>query len=61
MTVNETRPNASKSIENLLSTTLDTRSRADILVNCAGVNSSIPYEEIPDDDVISPLRAENAL
>ena len=39
-----------KSIENLLSKTLDTRDRADILVNCAGVNSSIPYEEIPDDD-----------
>ena len=39
-----------QSIENLLSTTIDTRSRADILVNCAGVNSSIPYEEIPDDD-----------
>ena len=39
-----------KSIERLLSTTLDTCGRADILVNCAGVNSSIPYAEIPDDD-----------
>ena len=39
-----------KSIEGLLSTTLDTCGHVDILVNCAGVNSSIPYEEIPDDD-----------
>ncbi len=39
-----------KSIEGLLSKTLDTRGSADILVNCAGVNSSIPYAEIPDDD-----------
>ena len=39
-----------KSIEGLLSKTLNTRDSADILVNCAGVNSSIPYAEIPDDD-----------
>ena len=39
-----------KSIEDLLSTTVEKCGSADILVNCAGVNSSIPYDEIPDDD-----------
>jgi len=39
-----------KSIEDLLSATLKKCNRADILVNCAGVNSSVPYDEIPDDD-----------
>jgi NAD(P)-dependent dehydrogenase (short-subunit alcohol dehydrogenase family) len=38
------------SVEALLQATLNTRGRADILVNCAGVNSSVPYFEIPDDD-----------
>ena len=38
------------SVEALLAATVRTRGRADILVNCAGVNSSIPYLEIPDDD-----------
>ena len=39
-----------KSIEDLLSATVKKCGSADILVNCAGVNSSIPYDEIPDDD-----------
>jgi NAD(P)-dependent dehydrogenase (short-subunit alcohol dehydrogenase family) len=38
------------SVEALLAATVRARGRADILVNCAGVNSSIPYLEIPDDD-----------
>ena len=38
------------SVEALLAATITARGQADILVNCAGVNSSIPYLEIPDDD-----------
>jgi NAD(P)-dependent dehydrogenase (short-subunit alcohol dehydrogenase family) len=38
------------SVEALLAATVHARGRADILVNCAGVNSSVPYFEIPDDD-----------
>ena len=38
------------SVKALLEATLHATGRADILVNCAGVNSSIPYFEIPDDD-----------
>ena len=38
------------SVKALLDATIHARGRADILVNCAGVNSSEPYFEIPDDD-----------
>jgi NAD(P)-dependent dehydrogenase (short-subunit alcohol dehydrogenase family) len=38
------------SVEALLRATINARGRADILVNCAGVNSSVPYFDIPDDD-----------
>ena len=38
------------SVRALLEATLHATGRADVLVNCAGVNSSIPYFEIPDDD-----------
>jgi choline dehydrogenase-like flavoprotein len=38
------------SVTALLDTVIHARSRADILVNCAGVNSSVPYFEIADDD-----------
>jgi NAD(P)-dependent dehydrogenase (short-subunit alcohol dehydrogenase family) len=38
------------SVEALLSATKNARGQADILVNCAGVNSSVPYLEIADDD-----------
>jgi NAD(P)-dependent dehydrogenase (short-subunit alcohol dehydrogenase family) len=38
------------SVKSLLAATIHARGRADILVNCAGVNSAIPYFEIPDDD-----------
>jgi len=43
------------SVEALLAATVHTRGRADILVNCAGVNSSVPYFEIPDDDFAKVL------
>lgn len=39
-----------QSVAALLEGTLRLRGRVDILVNCAGVNSSVPYFEIPDDD-----------
>jgi NAD(P)-dependent dehydrogenase (short-subunit alcohol dehydrogenase family) len=39
-----------ESVKALLEATLHATGRADILVNCAGVNSSVPYFEIPDDD-----------
>ena len=39
-----------RSVEALLAATLHAGGRVDILVNCAGVNSSAPYFEIPDDD-----------
>jgi NAD(P)-dependent dehydrogenase (short-subunit alcohol dehydrogenase family) len=38
------------SLRELLAGTLAHYGRADILVNCAGVNSSMPYEEITDED-----------
>src|SRR5690349_1998426 len=38
------------SLQELLSATLAHFGRVDILVNCAGVNSSTPYEEISDED-----------
>ena len=38
------------SVEALLAATINARGQADILVNCAGVNSSVPYLEIQDDD-----------
>jgi len=38
------------SVHALLDATIHARGKADILVNCAGVNSSVPYFEIPDDD-----------
>ncbi len=38
------------SVQSLLTATIHARGRADILVNCAGVNSSVPYFDIPDDD-----------
>lgn len=38
------------SIKQLLARTLETFGRADLLINCAGVNSSTPYEEITDED-----------
>jgi NAD(P)-dependent dehydrogenase (short-subunit alcohol dehydrogenase family) len=43
------------SVEALLAATVHARGRADILVNCAGVNSSVPYFEIPDDDFAKVL------
>lgn len=39
-----------ESIQALLKTTLETTGQADILINCAGVNSAIPYLDIPDDE-----------
>lgn len=39
-----------KSIEELLAATLKQCGRADILVNCAGVNSASTYEEAKDED-----------
>lgn len=39
-----------ESVKALLAATIHARGKADILVNCAGVNSSVPYFEIPDDD-----------
>lgn len=39
-----------ESVETLRDGVLERHSRADILVNCAGVNSAVPYEEIEDDD-----------
>jgi NAD(P)-dependent dehydrogenase (short-subunit alcohol dehydrogenase family) len=42
-------------VEALLAATINARGRADILVNCAGVNSSVPYFEIPDDDFAKVL------
>ena len=38
------------SVEALLHAVVEARGRADILVNCAGVNSAVPYFEITDDD-----------
>jgi NAD(P)-dependent dehydrogenase (short-subunit alcohol dehydrogenase family) len=44
-----------ESVKALLSATVHARGKADILVNCAGVNSSVPYFEIPDDDFAKVL------
>lgn len=38
------------SLENLRDQVLEKFGRIDMLVNCAGVNSSVPYEEITDED-----------
>jgi len=43
------------SVTALLQAVLHARGRADILVNCAGVNSSVPYFEIADDDFAKVL------
>lgn len=39
-----------ESLRELLDQTMATRERVDMLVNCAGVNSATPYEEIDDSD-----------
>ena len=39
-----------ESMKALLEATVHARGTADVLVNCAGVNSSVPYFDIPDDD-----------
>jgi NAD(P)-dependent dehydrogenase (short-subunit alcohol dehydrogenase family) len=39
-----------ESVRALLEAAVHARGKADILVNCAGVNSSVPYFGIPDDD-----------
>jgi NAD(P)-dependent dehydrogenase (short-subunit alcohol dehydrogenase family) len=44
-----------ESVKALLESTLHATGRADILVNCAGVNSSVPYFDIPDDDYAKVL------
>jgi NAD(P)-dependent dehydrogenase (short-subunit alcohol dehydrogenase family) len=44
-----------ESVKALLDATIHATGRADILVNCAGVNSSIPYFDIPDDDFAKVL------
>jgi NAD(P)-dependent dehydrogenase (short-subunit alcohol dehydrogenase family) len=43
------------SVAALLRTVVDARGRVDVLVNCAGVNSSVPYFEITDDDFAKVL------
>jgi NAD(P)-dependent dehydrogenase (short-subunit alcohol dehydrogenase family) len=45
------------SVQALLEAALAAGGRADILVNCAGVNSSLPYLDIPDDDFARVLDA----
>src|ERR1051326_1808735 len=37
------------SVQALLDSTLTAFGQVDILVNCAGTNSAIPYEQVPDD------------
>jgi NAD(P)-dependent dehydrogenase (short-subunit alcohol dehydrogenase family) len=44
-----------ESVKALLEAALHATGRADILVNSAGVNSSVPYFEIPDDDYAKVL------
>jgi NAD(P)-dependent dehydrogenase (short-subunit alcohol dehydrogenase family) len=39
-----------ESVKALLQAAVHARGKADILVNCAGVNSSVPYFDSPDDD-----------
>ena len=46
-----------QSVQALLEAAIHARGRADILVNCAGVNSSVPYFDIPDDDFARVLDA----
>jgi NAD(P)-dependent dehydrogenase (short-subunit alcohol dehydrogenase family) len=41
---------ARESIRGLLNATVNRHGRVDILVNCAGVNSAVPYEEVADED-----------
>ena len=43
------------SVAALLEATIHARGRADILVNCAGVNSAVPYFDIADDDFAKVL------
>ena len=43
------------SVRALLEAVIHARGRADILVNCAGVNSAVPYFEISDDDFAKVL------
>ena len=43
------------SVRALLEAVIHARGRADILVNCAGVNSAVPYFEIDDDDFAKVL------
>jgi NAD(P)-dependent dehydrogenase (short-subunit alcohol dehydrogenase family) len=38
------------SVQGLLDAVVAARGRADVLVNCAGVNSAVPYFDIADDD-----------
>ena len=38
------------SMQSLWEQTLDAHGRVDVLVNCAGVNSAVPYEEVSDED-----------
>ncbi len=44
-----------ESVKALLEATLHATGRVDVLVNCAGVNSSVPYLEIADDDFAKVL------
>ena len=44
-----------ESVKALLAAAIHARGRADILANCAGVNSSVPYFDIPDDDFAKVL------
>jgi len=43
------------SVSSLLEAVIHARGRADVLVNCAGVNSSVPYFDITDDDFAKVL------
>lgn len=39
-----------ESLEQLRDSVVESHGQVDMLVNCAGVNSAVPYEEIADDD-----------
>jgi NAD(P)-dependent dehydrogenase (short-subunit alcohol dehydrogenase family) len=39
-----------QSLQALLASTLASRGQVEMLVNCAGVNSAVPYEQIADED-----------
>jgi len=41
---------ARESMQSLWEQALDAHGRVDVLVNCAGVNSAVPYEEVSDED-----------